>query len=103
MGEEGREIRAKVISSPTAFEQMEALTARYIEKVLKWCELLALFPFAGAQMTQDDLTELRRVVVAPLIVIYEYDSEDQAVHVLWIQHGRRLAPTKQQLGRARDV
>lgn len=100
MGEEERQIRAKVIVSPTALEQMEKLTGRYGEKVLEWCDLLALFPFAGARMPQDDIGEFRRIVIAPFVLIYEFVEKEHAVHVLWIQHGRMLLPDAAKLCKA---
>jgi len=48
-----REIQAKVIIAPKALEQLDQLSSRLIERVLDRLDLLAIFPWSGAQVPQD--------------------------------------------------
>ncbi len=73
--------------------QDSAIYARYqTERILQAIERLAVFPESGRPLPEFPYVPHRDLLVGHYRVIYRYDSQREAVHIVTILHGSRLVP-----------
>lgn len=82
-------MKAKVLWLESALQDLEALSAKDIDLILRRVDLLSIFPFMGAPMLFDEWEGYRQLICGSQRVIYQILEDGEIVEIAYVRHTRQ--------------
>jgi len=82
-------VNVEILWLESALQDLEALSAKDIDLILRRVDLLSTFPFMGAPMLFDEWEGYRQLICGNQRVIYQVMEDGQIVEIAYIRHTRQ--------------
>jgi plasmid stabilization system protein ParE len=82
-------VKAKILWLESALQDLEALSARDIDFILRRVDLLSTFPFMGAPMLFDEWEGYRQLICGNQRVIYQVLEDGKIIEIAYVRHARQ--------------
>jgi len=82
-------VKAEILWLESALQDLEPLSARDIDFILRRVDLLSTFPLMGAPMLFDEWEGYRQLICGNQRVIYQVLEDGKIVEIAYIRHTRR--------------
>ncbi|TEU11910.1 MAG: type II toxin-antitoxin system RelE/ParE family toxin [Anaerolineales bacterium] len=79
-------MKAKILWLESALQDLEALSAKDIDLILRRVDLLSTFSFMGAPMLFDEWEGYRQLICGNQRVIYQVLEDGKIIEIAYIRH-----------------